>query len=85
MKLQVYEKFRASLYSLVMEQCTESMQDSLCSHHDFPAATQNGIALLAIIQSLIHTFEEKCDILDSLSNVKEAFYSFKEGKNMTLQ
>ena len=85
MKLQEYENFRAGLYSLVMGQCTEAMQDWLDSHQDFPVATQNGITLLAIIQTLIHTFEEKCEISDSLSNVKEAFYSFKQAKNMTLQ
>ena len=84
MKLQEFENFKADLYSLVMGQCTEAMQDWLCSHQDFPAATQNGIALLVIIWSLIHTFEEKCEISDSLSDVKEAFYSFKQGKNMTL-
>ena len=52
-KLKVFANFRAGLYSLVLGQ-----QESLKSHHDFQNASQDGIALFVIIQSLIHTFEE---------------------------
>ena len=58
LKVQEFENFRAGLYTLVMGQCMEAMQDQLQSHHNFPAADKNGITLLIIIRSLIHTFEE---------------------------
>ena len=56
-KIQEYANFRSSLYSLVMGQCTQAMQEWLKSHQDFPAAHQNRIALLIIIESLVHSFE----------------------------
>ena len=57
-KLKVFANFRAGLYSLVLGQCTDALQEHLKSHHDFQNANQDGIALLVIIWSLIHTFEE---------------------------
>ena len=57
-KLKVFANFRAGLYSLVLGQCTDALQECLKSHHDFQNASQDGIALLVIIQSLIHTFEK---------------------------
>ena len=57
-KLKVFANFMAGLYSLVLGQCTDALQERLKSHHDFQTANQDGIALLVIIWSLIHTFEE---------------------------
>ena len=57
-KLKVFANFRAGLYSLVLGQCTDALQEQLKSHHDFQNANQDSIALLVIIWSLIHTFEE---------------------------
>lgn len=77
--------FRAGLYSLVLGQCSEAMEDRLRSHEDFPGAIQNGIALLAIIKTLLHTFEERRKLSDALAEVKSKFYSFKQGRSMSLQ
>ena len=48
-KLKVFANFRAGLYSLVLRQCTDALQECLKSHHDYQAASQDGIALLVII------------------------------------
>ena len=84
-KLKVFANFRASLYSLVLGQCTEALQERLKSHHDFEIANQDGIALLVIIRSLIHTFEENRKLSDAIMDVKEKFYKFYQGRHMTLE
>ena len=58
-KEQEYANFRAGLYNVVLGQCTDALQDKLKSHTDFPAAYQDGIALLVIIKTLTYTFEER--------------------------
>ena len=84
-KAQEYKNFRAGLYNVVLGQCTEALQDRLKSHEGFAAASQNGIALLIIIRSLIHTFEERRKLSDGLCDVKEEFHRFQQGRNMSLQ
>ena len=49
------------------------------------ATNQDGIALLVIIQSLIHTFEENRKLSDAIMDVKEKFYKFYQGRHMTLE
>ena len=84
-KVKVFSNFRASLYSLVLGQCTDALQERLKSHHDFEAASQDGIALLVIIRSLIHMFEENRKLSDAIMDVKEKFYKFYQGRHMTLE
>ena len=84
-KLQEYTNFHLGLYNLVMGQCTESLKEHLKSHEDFIGASQNRIALLVLIRSLLHTFEERCKLADSLSDVKMAFYKLHQGKYMRLE
>ena len=84
-KLQEYSNFRAGLYNRVFGQCTESLQDKLKSHQGFLAAYQDGIELLILIKELIFTFEEQRKLSDALCDIKENFYTFKQGKHMTLQ
>ena len=84
-KVQEYTNFRSGLYNLVMGQCTEALKERLKSHEDFMGANQNGIALLVLIHSLLHTFEECCKLADSLSDVKMAFYKLCQGKYMKLE
>ena len=43
-RMQEYS-FRLGLYILVLRQCTQSMQEQLKSHQDFPGANQDGITL----------------------------------------
>ena len=81
----MFANFRVGLYSLVWGQCTDALQECLKSHHDYQAASQDGIALLVIIQSLIHTFEENRKLSDAIMDVKEKFYKFYQGRHMTLE
>ena len=48
-------------------------------------ANQNGIALLILIHSLLHTFEEHRKLADRLSDMKMAFYKLHQGKYMKLK
>ena len=48
-------------------------------------ANQNGIALLILIRSLLHTFEERCKLADGLLDMKMAFYKLRQGKYMKLE
>ena len=66
-------------------QCTEALQDKLKSHSDFPTVYQDGIGLLKIIKTLTYTFEERRKLADALCEIKEMFYSFRQGKHMSLQ
>ena len=66
-------------------QCTEALKEHLKSHEDFIGANQNGIALLILIRSLLHTFEECRKLADGLSDVKMAFYKLRQGKYMKLE
>ena len=84
-KMQEYTNFRSGLYNLVMGQCTEALKECLKSHEDFIGANQNGIALLVLIRSLLHTFEECCKLADGLSDAKMAFYKLHQGKYMKLE
>ena len=84
-KVQEYTNFRWGLYNLVMGQCTESLKEGLKSHEDFIGASQNGISLLVLICSLLHTFEERHKLADGLSDVKMAFYKLRQGKYMKLE
>ena len=84
-KLKVFANFRAELHSLVLGQCTDTLQEHLKSHHDFQTANQDGLALLVIIWSLIHTFEENHKLSDAIMDVKEKFYKFYQGRHMMLE
>ena len=84
-KMQEYTNFRSGLYNLVMGQCTEALKECLKAHEDFIGANQNGIALLVLIRSLLHIFEERRKLADGLSDVKMAFYKLRQGKYMKLE
>ena len=79
-KVQEYTNFQSGLYNLVMGQCSEALKERLKSHEDFLDANQNGIALLTLIRSLLHTFKERRKLADGLSDVKMAFYKLCRGK-----
>jgi hypothetical protein len=85
LKLQEYANFRAGLFNVVFGQCTESLQDKLKSHENYNAANQDGIELLALIKEITYTLEEQRILSDALCDVKEQFYTFKQGRTMSLQ
>ena len=84
-KMQEYTNFCSGLYNLVTGQCSEALKERLKSHEDFMDANQNGIALLILFCSLLHTFEERRKLADGLSDVKMAFYELRQGKFMKLK
>ena len=84
-KMKVFANFRAGLYSLVLGQCTDALQERLKLHQDYQTANQDGIALLVIIRSLIHTFEENRKLSDAIMDVKKKFYKFYQGRYMSLE
>ena len=84
-KTQIYADFKAYVYNVVFGQCTDALQNRLRSHARFTDAQQDGLALLAIIKTVTYNFEEGRDVADALCDVKEKFYSFKQGPHTSLQ
>jgi hypothetical protein len=84
-KEQEYSNFHAGLYNVVIGQCMEALQDKLKLHTNFPNAYQDGIALLMIIKMLTYTLEERRKLADALCEIKEMFYSLRQGKHTSLQ
>ena len=84
-KIMQYANFRAGLYNVVLGQSTEALEDRLKSHPDFPGVANDGIGLLLIIKRLTYTFEERRKLADALSDVKEGFYTLRQGKYTSLQ
>jgi len=84
-KTQAHEDFRAGLHNVVLGQCTEASEERLRSHAQFPAANQNGVALLVLIKSLTHTFEERMKLSDSLCDAREQFCHLQQGRRQSLQ
>jgi hypothetical protein len=83
-KVQHYANFWAGLYNVMLGQCTEALREQLKSHEDFPGAYSNGVALLQIIKQLTYSFEERRMLVDALTDVKENFYGFRQGRYMSL-
>ena len=83
--MQEYTNFHLGLHNLVMGQCSEAIKEHRKSHEDFMDANQNGIALLILIRSLLHTLDECRKLADGLSDVKMALYKLCQGKYMKLE
>jgi hypothetical protein len=83
-KEQEYFNFLASLYNVVLGQCTEVLQDKLKSHRNFPNVYQDRIVFIMIIKTLMYTFEERCKLADAVCEIKEMFYSLHQGKHTSL-
>jgi len=58
-KIKAYKNFRASLFATVYGQCTPALVSKMEAHAEFDEANskKDGIALLKIIQTLVHTFD----------------------------
>jgi hypothetical protein len=80
-KVKAYSDFRAGLYSTVLGQCTEALKAKLEAREEFPVASQDGIALLRLIQTVTHTFEQaRSNLAHEINKLKGKFYSLKQGK-----
>jgi hypothetical protein len=60
-KVQEYINFHQGLYNVVLDPCTESLQDKLKSHSEFGLAHKDGIELLILIliKESTYPFEER--------------------------
>ena len=84
-KEEAYQNFRARLFTVVLGQCTEALEDRLKSSQDWAAAQQDGLLLLSLIKRVTYTMEERRHLPDGLLDVKEEFYQMRQGKNESLQ
>lgn len=84
-KEQACTDFKSGLYNVVMGQCTDALQDWLKSHLEFAWIYHNGIGLLILSKALTHAFEDQRYLDDAILDIKEPFYTFKQGRNMSLQ
>jgi hypothetical protein len=79
--LKTYNDFRAGLYSTVLGQCTEALRAKLEAREEFAATSQDGIALLRLIRTVTHTFEqERSNLANEVNKMKGKFYSLRQGK-----
>jgi hypothetical protein len=68
---------RNKVFSLVWQQCTESMQAKIKSHRNYLTIERdlNGIDLLKVIELICFNIEDKKYIPQKVHEVKSAFYA----------
>jgi hypothetical protein len=68
---------RQKIFSLVWQQCTESMHAKIKAHRDYPAIEQalNGIELLRIIKLICFNIEDEKYAPQKIHETKAAFYT----------
>ena len=74
---------RHKVFSLVWQQCTESMHAKIKSHRDYPVIEQNldGIDLLRIIKLICFNIEDEKYAPQKVHEVKATFYALKQGRD----
>jgi hypothetical protein len=74
---------RQKLFSLVWQQCTESMHAKIKAHREYQAIEQalNGIELLRVIKLICFNIEDEKYIPQKVHETKAAFYHLKQGKD----
>ena len=82
-KIQNQLENRQKVYSLVWQQCTESMHAKVKAHRDYQAIEQdlNGINLLRVIKLICFNIEDEKYALQKVHETKAAFYALKQGKD----
>ena len=74
---KAHGNFKVWLYSVVMGQCTPSLEAVIRAHTDYAAAQNDGLALLRIIRSLTHTYEPDNEHMAlALYRLKKKFFAF---------
>jgi hypothetical protein len=73
---------RQKLFSLVWQQCTESMHAKIKAHREYQTIerTLNGIELLRVIKLICFNIEDEKYIPQKVHETKAAFYHLKQGK-----
>ena len=81
-KVQHQTENRQKVFSLVWQQCTESMHAKIKSHRDFTVIEQalDGIELLRIIKLICFNIEDEKYVPQKVHETKAAFYNMKQGR-----
>ncbi len=82
-KIQNQEENRQKLFSLVWQQCTESMHAKLRAHREYTTIELelNGVGLLRIIKLICFNIEDEKYIPQKVHESKAAFYALKQGRD----
>ena len=82
-KIQNQLENRQKVFSLVWQQCTESMHAKVQAHRDFTKieAVLDGIELLRVIKLVCFNIEDEKYIPQKVHEAKAAFYSLKQGRD----
>ena len=80
---KAYKNFRAALYSIIMGQCTSTMEERISSHDNYKnvKTDQDGLGLLKIIKSNLFGMQENIFPAEVACKAAEKFYTKKEGEN----
>jgi hypothetical protein len=72
-----YDANKCTLYSVIWNQCSESMQAKIRSSHIFEimSTDSNSLTLLLEIKGIAYKFESQKNIYLALDNAKSAFYA----------
>ena len=86
-KVRAWREFRSRLYHMVLGQCTLSLQEEIRAHADHEAAINNGIELLWIIHSILHSVDgtSRSNLAESYCEIKEMWFAMKQGRNQSVQ
>ena len=86
-QVKAYRNFRASLFSVILGQCTPLMKDKLQAKPEYEAINdeRDGVALLKLIKQTTFTFDSgRIYKLVGRDKLKEEFYGLKRRNNQTL-
>jgi hypothetical protein len=82
-KVQNQAENRQKVFSLVWQQCTESMHAKIKAHRDYKTIEQalDGIDLLRVIKLICFNIEDEKYVPQKVYETKAAFYTLKQGKD----
>jgi hypothetical protein len=74
---------RQKIFSLVWQQCTESMHAKIKAHRDYHVIEQtlNGIELLRVIKLICFNIEDEKYVPQKVHETKASFYTLKQGRD----
>jgi hypothetical protein len=82
-KIQHQTENRQKVFSLVWQQCTESMHAKIKAHRGYTTIEQdlNGIDLLRIIKLICFNIEDEKYVPQKVHETKAAFYALRQGRD----
>jgi hypothetical protein len=82
-KLQHQTENRQKVFSLVWQQCTESMHAKIKAHRDYKTIEQalDGIDLLRVIKLICFNIEDEKYVPQKVHETKAAFYALRQGRD----